>query len=370
MAPGDEAMVIAHDRSLALIQGPTRDTDELLAALGRVERSAMSNVELQNARRSAYQNIRDAYEHALAVPGADTTADPCVLAWGDMQNHAREYATTIVAHTQRSGGALASAGQILAGVPGRKVLLYVGSGLPQQAGSEIFHYLLELCPHQSSQISTWFSNYDLTWLYEEVARQANSNGLTLYAVEAKAPLTDDDISLPDLAGGMTTEGRVGRTIVTAGQTYRPSPATRRSAELDSEAGLFYVANETGGRAILNAADFASEFERLGTELRTYYSLGFRPGHGGDGRIHRLEVELRKGVGNGWRVRHRQSYHDKPYEQRMAERIRGVAQFGTESNRLDVRVETGEATATDAGHRVPIRLWVPLDEINYVRRQKY
>jgi hypothetical protein len=54
---------------------------------------------------------------------------------------------------------------------------------------------------------------------------------------------------------------------------------------------------------------------------------------------------------------------------MAERIRGVAQFGTESNRLDVRVETGEATATDAGHRVPIRLWVPLDEITFLEAEE-
>jgi hypothetical protein len=65
------------------------------------------------------------------------------------------------------------------------------------------------------------------------------------------------------------------------------------------------------------------------------------------------------------VRHRQSYRDKPYEQRMAERIRGVGQFGTEANRLGIRVETGEATPTGAGWRVPIRLWVPLDQVTLV-----
>jgi VWFA-related protein len=380
MAPGDEAMVIAHDRSLALIQEPTRDTDDLLAALARVERSGMTNVQLQNARRSAYQNIRDAYENAILVPDVNAASipDPCDLSWPDMQNHAREYATTILSHTQRSGGALASAGQILAGLPGRKILLYVGSGLPQQAGSEVFHYLSEICPHKQQEIASWYSQFDLSWLYEEVARQANANGLTLYTIEASAPQAADDLSVGGLAapttptgGGRSGQGGSGQeapraggpvSVTSSGQTFRPSAAARRSADLDQEAGLFYVANETGGRAILNAADFARDFERLATELRTYYSLGFAPRHGGDGQLHSLEVRLKPGVGDGYRVRHRQSYRDKPYEVRMAEKIRGVAQFGTEANRMKVRVETGEATATGAGWRVPIRLWVPLDEM--------
>jgi hypothetical protein len=141
---------------------------------------------------------------------------------------------------------------LLAGLPERRILLYVGGSLPQQAGSEIFHFLLEVCPHPSSQVSTWFSIYDLTWLYEEVARQANASGLTLYTVEASPPRPTEDIA---------------------------------------RAGLFYVANETGGRAILNAADLASELERLGTELRAYDSLGFRPDHGGDTSFLRHEIRL-------------------------------------------------------------------------------
>jgi hypothetical protein len=148
-----------------------------------------------------------------------------------------------------------------------------------------------------------------------------------------------------------------------GQTYRPSAATRSLAEQDLESPLVILAKETGGKAILNAADFRGDFDRLATDLRTYYSLGFTPPHQGDGRLHDLKVEVR---GEGYRVRHRSAYHDKPYEQRMAERIAGTAQFGTGENGLRIRVETGEATPTaGGGHRVPVRIWVPLDAITLV-----
>lgn len=372
LRPDDRAMVIAHDRGLALVQEPTADADELLAALARVERGASAGLSLASERRSALQNIRDAYENA-PPPLPNEIPDPCLTAWGEIQAHAQGYAATTLGHAQGSGGALATAGDLLAGIPGRKILVYVGSGLPQQAGSEIFHYLTELCPHKQSEIASWYATYDLSWLYEEVARRANANGVTLYTVEAAVPTAGDDISMANFAGPMSpsaTPSRGGQGIAgdatrTGGQTYRPSAAARRSAELDQEAGLFYVANETGGRAILNAGDFAKDFARLATELRTYYSLGFTPEHAGDGRLHRIEVSLKKGVGDDWRVRHRQSYHDKPYEQRMAEKIRGVAQFGTDANRMNVRVETGEATPAGTGYRVPIRLWVPLDAVTLV-----
>jgi hypothetical protein len=50
---------------------------------------------------------------------------------------------------------------------------------------------------------------------------------------------------------------------------------------------------------------------------------------------------------------------------MALAIQGVAHLGTEANRMNVRVETGDATPTGGGWRVPIRVWVPLDRMTLV-----
>lgn len=384
--PDDRVMVAVHDRALQVVQEFTADTEELAGSLDRVERLGTGLINVRNARRSALVDIREAHANAPNIPGGPT--DPCVVAWGEMENAARGYAAFVQGHAQRSGGALASVSDYLAGVPGRRVLLYVGSGLPQQAGLEAFQFLAEICPHQQSQVATYYSHYDLTWLYEEVVRQANSHGVTYYMLEAEAPVASEDLSIGGLAGPMQPKGGAGegagegpggggpagvdrpsdlgggnRTISTGGQTYRPSAATRRLVEQDLESPLVILAKETGGKAMLNAFDFRGDFDRLATDLRTYYSLGFTPAHQGDGRLHGLEVKVK---GEGYRVRHRSAYHDKPYEQRMAERIAGTAQFGTGENGLGVRVETGEASPTPGGgHRVPVRIWVPLDAITLV-----
>lgn len=359
--PEDRVMVAVHDRALQVVQGFTSDAEELGSSLDRVERLGTGLINLRNARRSALEDIREFHANAPAIPGG--TSDPCEVAWGDMVNAARSYAAFAQGHSQRSGGALASVSQYLAGVPGRKILLYVGTGLAQQAGLETFQFLTDICPHKQSDVATYYSSYDLTWLYEEVVRQANTHGVTLYTLEAEAPVATEDMSIGGLASPTLPSDGASRTISSGGQTYRPSAATRRLAEQDLESPLVILAKETGGKAILNATDFRADFDRLATDLRTYYSLGFTPGHQGDGRLHRLRVEVK---GEGYRVRHRSAYHDKPYEQRMAERIAGTAQFGTGENGLGIRVETGEASpAPGGGHRVPVRIWVPLDAITLV-----
>ena len=382
LQPEDRVMVAVHDKALQVVQEFTGDPEALAESLDRVERLGTGLINVRNARRSALKDIREVLVTAINFPGANP--DPCVEYFGEMENHARSYATFLQGHAQRSGGALASVSQYLAGVPGRKVLLYVGSGLPQQAGLEAFAFLAELCPHQQSQIATYYSQYDLTWLYEQVVRQANAHRITFYMLEAEPPVASEDLSVgglaaPTLPSGADLEGSQaapsedffegpgdlgGRaSMAPGGQTYRPSAATRALAEQDLESPLVILAQETGGKAMLNAADFSSDFDRLATDLRSYYSLGFTPAHQGDGKLHGLEVKVK---GQGYRVRHRSAYHDKPYEQRMAERIAGTAQFGTGENDLGVRVETGEATpAAGGGHRVPVRIWVPLDAITLI-----
>ena len=368
LGPSDRAMILVHDGSLALLEEPTGDRDALVGALGRIESSVVSNLELENERRNTYREMQESfsrpgfsYDHENGMP-ADA---PCAGNWHALDLLATRYSTLAFARAQRTGGALVSASRLLAGVPGRKVLLYVGGGLPQQAGLEMWDFLTQLCPPFQPEIVKRLGEFDVTRVYDEVARQTNASGVTLYAAEVYRPRATTDVSLGGTQGGTMPRSGGWAGPLPGGMVFRPSPSAIRAGELDDEAGLFFLAHETGGRAILNANDLSGDFERLTKELRTYYSLGFEPDHDGDGRLHDLEVELARGAGKGYRVRHRRSYRDTPYDQRMAQTIQGVAQLGTEENRMNVRVETGEATPTAAGWRVPIRLWVPLDEITLV-----
>ncbi|HUP42039.1 MAG TPA: VWA domain-containing protein [Thermoanaerobaculia bacterium] len=348
LRPGEEVMVMVHDgQSLSIAQELTADQETLGQSLDRVERRATPGIQARTARRQAYDEIVEAYRAVEAVNEAAPVAavDPCVWGWPDMEMAFRSYAATETSLAQGSVSAIASALESLAGVPGSKVLLYVGNGLPDQAGIDMFELIRHLCPQASIETSSLNWSYDLTSLYQHVIERANAHGVTLYALEAESPAETPDFQPMD-------------------PRFRMPMHAVRLREGSLEATLSRMADETGGRAILNSADFGPAFAGIGQDLRHYYSLGFMPTHGGDGKVHRLEVRL-KGQG-GSRVRHRTAYLDKPPERRMVERVYGVASLASESNPLEVRLETGEPLIAPGGLvQLPLQIWVPLESITLI-----
>lgn len=360
--PEDRVALLVHDRSLQLVQRFTDDGEELSQALDRIERLAPTATSLASDKRQAIEGIENAFM-VYFDEGQSSPELACQLGagWGSMENAARAYATAVQAHTRVSAAATASAADVLSGLPGHRVLLYVGAGMPQTAGIEVFQLLSEVCPSRQSELSFFQNDFDLTWLFQEVARRANAAGVTLFALEAESPAMDLGLDQRHSPGGASTSGTGGRRAY--GPSFRPSVHAQRMRSLDAEGSLVLLARETGGRAFLNAADFAGDFELLARELRNYYSLGFHPPDPGDGELHRLEVRL---TGDQpYRVRHRRAYRDKPPEQRMAERVLGVAQFGGGPNPLAVRLEIGKSLPVDGSYRVPVRLWVPLSMLTLV-----
>ena len=70
------------------------------------------------------------------------------------------------------------------------------------------------------------------------------------------------------------------------------------------------AEETGGRAFFpfKLQDMTASFENISRELRSQYSLSFRPNTPRDGKFHAIEVSsLRRGV----KVRARKGYFATP-----------------------------------------------------------
>ncbi|HUP43549.1 MAG TPA: VWA domain-containing protein [Thermoanaerobaculia bacterium] len=348
LRPGEEVMVVVHDgQSLTVAQEFTADQEVLGRSLDRVERRATPGIHIRTARRQAYDEIVEGYRAAEAVNQSAPIAevDPCVWGWPDMEMAFRTFAASEASHAQGSVSALASALESLAGVPGGKVLLYVGNGLPEQAGIDLYEFIRQLCPQSRIEISALSGSYDLTSLYDQVIERANAHGVTLYALEAESPAETPDFQ------PMETR-------------FRMPGYAERLREGSLEASLFRMSEETGGRAMLNSASFAPAFAGIGQDLRHYYSLGFEPTDPGAGRMHRLEVRL-KGR-DGARVRHRTAYLDKPPERRMVERIYGVANLADERNPLGVRLETGEPLVAPGGLvHLPLQIWVPLESITLI-----
>ncbi|MGD2116506.1 MAG: VWA domain-containing protein, partial [Acidobacteriota bacterium] len=302
---GDRVAVAVHDRSLQLVQRFTDRPADVVRTLDRLEKVAPQGLQIETERRSTLREIEEAMRAAEEAPGIVRGDGVCSVAIGQMMGAAQRYAATVQGHVQSSAGGLATLSHTLSGVPGRRAVLYVGNGLAQIPGLMMFEYIAELCPEERSQLAAFQNEYDLTWLYEEVAARANAAGVTFYMLEAESPAIDlglDRASGAETSGGSAggrpstvnqnqssgagfgpagSTGRSGRGGST-GRRFQPSIHAQRIESQDRESPLVLMAQQTGGRSFLNAADFSNDFRRLARDLRTYYSLGFRPNDPGDG----------------------------------------------------------------------------------------
>ncbi|MEQ1870935.1 MAG: VWA domain-containing protein [Vicinamibacterales bacterium] len=166
----------------------------------------------------------------------------------------------------------------------RKVVLYISSGYdldPFVAGrqsadriqggraSDPTRFLVETeNPYQRLPAVT--ADLDLFAYMRELTLAANRANATLYTVDPRG-----------LSG-----------VVDAGQAVDQSEW--RTFLQKTQSSLRYLAQETGGYAVVNVNDFAREFARIDAETSDYYLLGYTStNRDRSRRVRRLEVQVRR-----------------------------------------------------------------------------
>jgi hypothetical protein len=130
--------------------------------------------------------------------------------------------------------------------------------------------------------------------------------------------------------------------------------------------LRFLADLTGGRAILNTNDIGDDLLKIRNDFDSYYSIGYSPAHAGDGRLHRIEVKLKNGGGS--KVRHRENYRDKSVTTQMVDATLATLRYGYEDNALGVILEVGSASpGADGMFHVPVKVGLPLGRLTLVPR---
>jgi len=236
----------------------------------------------------------------------------------------------------------------LAGLPGRKALLHVSDGLPMAPGQEFYVAAQDAFPQYSFVLSSL--RFDATRRFQELAHQANSNRVSFYTLDAGGVRVSTAIDVERKGGG-----REGFATALDSATV---------SNLHSS--LRFLAEETGGRAIINTNNFAPGLDGLARDFRGYYSLGYTTAHNGDGRYHTIDVRVRQ---KGLEVRHRQGYRDKPAHLRMSESTMSALRWDIDNNQhglelhfypVPARAEPGQKAA-----RLVVR--IPLKSVVLVPR---
>lgn len=332
---GDEVMVASYDRSLHVRHPFTGNTDSINRALVEIEELSGMAVEREAERASALEKIYDTDSLHEALWAAKQ--------FSDNQDH--ELDGTLDALTEMLDS--------LAGLPGRKMILYVSDGIPLVPGQDLYQAIQQKFANLS--VLSEAQSRDNSREFMSLIARANSNRVSFYTIDGS---------------GLETRAMGAETRAVRSQTGINTAITSVRAR-NLQGPLQLMADRTGGRAIFNTNDVSAGLARIASDFSNYYSLGYREPAADRGRYHRIEVRL-KNPERGWTLRYREGYRDKSLEAQMADGVRAFLVHGYETNPLGVRLEIGEPGAPDRDGfvDVPIRVSVPIANIVLLPRSEF
>jgi VWFA-related protein len=334
LEPSDRVMLVSYDRSLHIRHPFTNEASRIAATLHELEKDTGHALQRDNERK----RIRSFIEKADQI--------------GEAAARVRQYAASLDNDLRFTLDALRDMVKSLSGLPGRKALLYVSDGLPMIPGHELFWAVERRFDDISVLAESRY--YDASGKFGELAAEANADRVTFYTVDASG--------LQAYTSGQAETGRTSGTDTL-------NLFVDQVASDNLQASIQYLAERTGGRAIVNANDISAGLDRVADDLGTYYSLGFVSAHQGDGRYHTIEVRLKeKDKAKGHIVRHREGYRDKPVWTRMTEGTLSSLRYRYERNPLDIDLDLGASRRHDQGDfEVPILVRIPLGKVVLIPR---
>ena len=318
LKPGDEVMLVRYDEKLDVRQPFTADLARLDAGLATL---LTLPTDVRKYEFSFNQALEELRQSLNGLEGIGPLAEAALTNWAEQESMTVRGTLT----------ALDSVITSLAGVPGRKAILYVSDGLPLVPGLDMFTIYTRAPDTRASSKGGSMSEmvaqkFDLTRRFRAMTSHASRNRILFYPIEAYGT-REGESSLFDAV----------------------SLANRQN-------GLRILAEDTGGRELFNATDVPAALGRMAEDFSTYYSLGYQPGRPGDGVEHKVEVRVKP---RGAQVRYRQWYRDKPVSEVVAERTLAAMRFAEVDNPLGASVEV--VPGKKAGEML-VRVHVPLAKV--------
>lgn len=323
VGPNAEGMIVTYNRSLKVRKNFTAHANELVATLDEIELDTGGGTNAVADRRDTLQRINDAKSSTEA------------------QNYAQMYAKALRNDMEFTVDSLVDTISSLAGLQGRKNLLYVSEGLPASAGLEMYEAIREKFQDPAASMQEF--EYDLNSRYMKIISSANANGVTIYALDASGLQTNDMLS----AENKTTDLHVNDFVV----------------RQNMQGPIRMMADETGGLAAVNTNDWKANLDQIASDFSNFYSLGYRAAKGASDRGHKIEVSVKR---KGLTVRTRTTFMEKSIETRTAEAVIATLHYARSDNPLGVGVSVGEPKPYDSeNYLLPVRISVPIGKLGLV-----
>lgn len=338
-------MVVTHDTSIRVEQSFTNDATEIDAAIVRALKTTSSGGMTMSSERILQRKIE-------AAPGDPDVPDAELEAL-EVLSFINGYAEEVAMNVRRSTYDIERFLGSLAGIPGRKAVIYLADTIPTKPAERLFHMWFEKWGQafgaraglQSPEIA--IENYDSSTDLDNLIAGASANRVAFYPISSNSD--------PSLIG--LSASNAGSNV----SSITPGTAARMSS-LGSN-GLKLMARATGGSVASETAGVASLVQVLETDLGSYYSLGFNAPHGGDGKTHNVEVVVDE---PGVEVRYLRSYRDKTGDEKIRDKTLSALFLQQTNNPLEAWVEVGKPEREKKNrYLVPIEVKFPLGNLTLV-----
>lgn len=347
--PEDLIAVVGVQDSLVFYSDFLYDRQTIGKILDETSRVSM-RTDIQGAER---RQILDELSRGQSggILARTSLADP-----GSLLARIRGYAADEYARSLGSFRQIESVLSTLSGVPGRKILLYLGEGIPTNPGEELFVAWRNRfggpeagMPHYdfNRDYTREIGRYDLTEPMDQLAEAANRADVILYAVDAEGDHGGE------LRSALTEQGATSESVSVVNENFR--------------APLEYTTQATGGRLLRSSGQLQEQIGHLFSDFDKLYSLGFEmPAAWAPGSDHEIEVRVR---GNRKvRMRHRNEVRVPAPDEREAGVTVAALIYQTLDNPLEIHVEPESRTLREDGTAVvPMRLAIPVGKLELVPR---
>lgn len=374
---GEQVMLVSFNGSVRLHQAFTGDRALLDAALDAIMAEPTHGSLWEREEQRVLEDMLTLSDLNTESQNANVPKNRCPR---ELPRMARTYSREVHSRVAASVDALSGFVATLASLPGRKALVYVSDGIPFQPGIELFEYLAQYCGGGEARV---YDNRGEITTTNSVGEDPNDDpvGLGLFNPVLsndrydgrEAALETASVNAGQLFADLTRYANANRVTFFPVETYGPRSSSSTSARVRDARGLERradearwaslqsslktMADDTGGRAVLNTLDFAPALDHLSQDFVNYYSLGFRLPESEEAAV---DVRVRA---SKLTVRHRKLVRSQSLADELAGRTQAALMYGMVDNPLAIELRVGDAREMDAGlHLVPIRVAIPLGKI--------
>jgi VWFA-related protein len=350
--PQDEVMVASAFTGLKIDLQFTRDNRTIINAIEAAASAPGGGHVLTQQLRDVERKLRDMPEEyslqSVQTLGGGTikSKPPYTLGF----EHITAYANNVMHRVLQTSNAMNSLMASLAGIEGRKIVVYATESLPPYPGREAFEYFEGLKEKYEgglhhSPVAEGTMRFDASGMIASIGNAANSAGVSLYPISVRG--TTHMVRTADETGEDEYDAQKGFTSALAARILNPTSALR---------GLAAV---TGGVAFTDSSNFEKAFSQIRTDLESYYSLGYRPSRPAGEGTQSVVVRLRQDRGQV--VRYRSGLIDRSVEATQQQELAASISHDPQKNDLGITLKPQPIVPGEDGKAtLPMRIVIPMD----------